>query len=806
MAVTLPREAQTASTSSAGRRTWRRSNGSGRRSTQRPRLAPRADTEGSGGADGIVIPMGLDGDGVQESVYTLPISLGPEDSQQDFHLQVDTGSSDLWLAAKACTNSICQKTKLYDPSSATATGQDFDIQYLQGNASGPIYWDQLDTGGYSISQQALGAVESLASEPLDSAYSGVLGLALPLNSIIEQKIPAQDGNSPDGATFASNLFGITPASDAPAARFISLALERPGIDDVPSLFGIGRHPAALVPNASMISYTSLVRNSAGVFFWESFVRGINVYVNGTARPITLPKSTSGAVFPQAVLDTGVPYILATTDIANAIYGALGIGPAQDGNYYVPCTTPINMTVTLYNIPEQPLHPLDLSYSVESGSSSCMGAIQTASGALDSSTHVADLILGVPFLRNTYTVLAYDQPYSNGTFPNATGTDTNPHLGIMNLLNVTKAMEQFEQVRVQGKPLTGSYPTAAGTSEEETHGLSVGIKVLIGILCFLGLCALLFGGGFFLMRRRWRARVAAGADVAGDGDRKDGMGGMEFGELRKRPSYRTMVRSDYTDDSARTRVGGGGDGYDKSSLGEGGKDVGGFLNLDPWDTSGWRTTVTSDSVPEPAGGYEAPGITYEPYQPVAVDSPTTATLPVPDSPELGRNGRHERSVSGGPGVTEPLMTHRASHSLGSNTDVGVGGVNELGERAVGEGERGSMVGIGTANRSRSAARSQSRTRSMLVDIGPGTPSPMHGEFELGSSSTAAARMSPSLSRGRPLGSPPLNSPRPGSLADGPMPYVPPAAIMESNDYDFLARRSRAFDLQDPPVGSKRGKKS
>lgn len=82
---------------------------------------------------------------------------------------------------------------------------------------------------------------------------------------------------------------------------------------------------------SKVSYTSLVRNSAGVYFWESIVRGINVYVNGTARPIALPKSTSGAAFPQAVLDTGVPYILATTDIANAIYGALGIGPASDGN-------------------------------------------------------------------------------------------------------------------------------------------------------------------------------------------------------------------------------------------------------------------------------------------------------------------------------------------------------------------------------------------------------------------------------------------------------------------------------------------
>jgi hypothetical protein len=55
-----------------------------------------------------------------------------------------------------------------------------------------------------------------------------------------------------------------------------------------------------------------------------------VNINGTTRQIQVGRSHSGAIFPSAVLDSGVPLILTTTAIANGIYGALGINPAQDG--------------------------------------------------------------------------------------------------------------------------------------------------------------------------------------------------------------------------------------------------------------------------------------------------------------------------------------------------------------------------------------------------------------------------------------------------------------------------------------------
>ncbi|MGH7239967.1 MAG: hypothetical protein ACREHG_07865 [Candidatus Saccharimonadales bacterium] len=62
------------------------------------------------------------------------------------------------------------------------------------------------------------------------------------------------------------------------------------------------------------------------------MQDITVYTgDGGVHPVTLPQSRDGTEFPLAVLDTGVPLILTTSNIANAIYGALGVGPSQDGN-------------------------------------------------------------------------------------------------------------------------------------------------------------------------------------------------------------------------------------------------------------------------------------------------------------------------------------------------------------------------------------------------------------------------------------------------------------------------------------------
>ena len=152
------------------------------------------------------------------------------------------------------------------------------------------------------------------NETLSSSFSGILGLALPLDSVISNLLPPTTSNNPDGATFISNVFGITPASQAPAQLFYSLLLERPGSDRVPSVLGIGRHPSndllssnsgdsgdsgdALTIDPTQVMYGGVLGESSGVHFWKAELRGIAVYVDGERREVDIGQSATGSVLDR----------------------------------------------------------------------------------------------------------------------------------------------------------------------------------------------------------------------------------------------------------------------------------------------------------------------------------------------------------------------------------------------------------------------------------------------------------------------------------------------------------------------------
>ena len=124
----------------------------------------------------------------------------------------------------------------------------------------------------------LAAENDVDDEPLSEEFSGILGLALPLNSIISQKVPAGTSNKADGAAWASNLFSITPVSEAPRSRFLSLFLARPGsIASYPPAPTVSDHPVSL--------------------FWKAQVREITVYINGERHTVDVGRGAMGAIFP-----------------------------------------------------------------------------------------------------------------------------------------------------------------------------------------------------------------------------------------------------------------------------------------------------------------------------------------------------------------------------------------------------------------------------------------------------------------------------------------------------------------------------
>jgi hypothetical protein len=335
----------------------------------------------------------------------------------------------------------------------------------------------------------------------------------------------------------------------------------------------------------------------------------------------------------------------------------------------------------------PIHPLDLT-AENSNSDTCIGLIQSADGQLGQDTGIGDIVLGVPFLRNVYTVMAYTPPLTNGTFdpisPSeiASGAaDIEPRLGLLNLTDPTIAMQEFNTVRVQGKPLTGSGGSGGkGVDSTPHHGLSIGLKIFIGLISGFALIVLIFICRFLFQRRNWKksyhktnVKSLDGTDAPNEGVPvsdvpNDALREMHFEEYMKRKG----VESGYTVDSARTRVEEDEQGEDEMMMDEFGLVY--FAKKhdrkNSYDSSAKRSTLV-------------------------------------DSDDPGTLGSHRRLPSTGPNAAEPLLTSLSSRGWSDSypsaivesptaerardePDVDV----DLGE--IGASARESMAGVGTRN--------------------------------------------------------------------------------------------------------------
>ena len=349
--------------------------------------------------------------------------------------------------------------------------------------------------------------------------------------------------------------------------------------------------------------------------------------------------------------------------------------------YIPCTTPLNMSITLDDLSEIPIHPLDMTSEDPNNPNSqdCIGMIGVADQAF-SNDNIGDIILGVPFMRNVYTVMAYEIPNANGQFANDSSSDVSssqvihPKLGLLGLTDPTTAMNEFKTVRVYNQPLpsAGSQTAPVSTGGKK---MSVGIDVLIGLVGVFGVCIVLFFTRWFLTRKKWNAvaRDEAEADV------KAG-----FGE--NHPSQSTLhstrtpesIKDTYMMDTVRTISGSPTeDRTDELSWRRVAKKQETHDMNDPWDPRNYSMAFR-DSL-------------YEPDE-----------VQIPRSPEPAQEAfirpDHERTTSelvsklGAQSVLVPLVAHtRGDSRLDDLAEFGMGGLQPGGRPS-------SMAGVGTATRS------------------------------------------------------------------------------------------------------------
>lgn len=169
------------------------------------------------------------------------------------------------------------------------------------------------------------------------------------------------------------------------------------------------------------------------------------------------------------------------------------------------------------IPIFPIYALDLTFYPpdDPSAENCVGVIQTPTQICLTLTQT-DMDLGIPILRNMYSVLDYDTLNAAGVFPSNTGARSRvqPWLGPMQVMDPTTATAECQQVRILRQLITsdsGSGSTSTGLVQSlPKKGLSVGIEVLIGLVGSFGLCFAFFRARFVYMMRKWLAETHADA--------------------------------------------------------------------------------------------------------------------------------------------------------------------------------------------------------------------------------------------------------------------------------------------------------
>ncbi|UNI16378.1 hypothetical protein JDV02_002814 [Purpureocillium takamizusanense] len=124
----------------------------------------------------------------QDSMYITEVHIGTP--AQKLRLDIDTGSSDLWVFSTALPPDQVNGQRLYNPkrsqSAKKLEGATWKIHYAdQSGSSGDVYIDNVSIGGLRIKGQAVGAAKEVSRQFTKTPdCDGLLGLAFSsLNTI-----------------------------------------------------------------------------------------------------------------------------------------------------------------------------------------------------------------------------------------------------------------------------------------------------------------------------------------------------------------------------------------------------------------------------------------------------------------------------------------------------------------------------------------------------------------------------------------------------------------------------------------------
>ncbi|KAJ4478066.1 acid protease [Lentinula aciculospora] len=353
---------------------------------------------------------------VSDLIYISDITVGGV----EYPIQLDTGSSDLWI--KGTSSPL--------PNS-TQTTTTYNITYGIGWAYGTVSYASVGFAGMNITTQAYLDTSTANNPALSYGADGIAGLGFTSLSTIDALVNNSDSSS--GRSLLYNLFMQNPSEP----NFIAFALERSSdddadSDDVEGSFSIGEYDPAYttVANKTSIPTWPTVSPTRWSVLLEAYMIGSD----------TLTPSTQVADVPSnravVVLDTGTSWSYVPTDVSEIIYsGISGAKYSSDiGQWVLPCDAEIDMALQ-FGGQIFPLHPLDINIKNPSDSSTCLGTFVPTSFDGDD----FDWLLGDNVLRAMYSV------YDFGDF-NSNGEMIDPFLKLLSLVDPDEASGDFVKAR------------------------------------------------------------------------------------------------------------------------------------------------------------------------------------------------------------------------------------------------------------------------------------------------------------------------------------------------------------------------
>ncbi|KAG0703760.1 aspartic peptidase domain-containing protein [Suillus ampliporus] len=417
----------------------------------------------------------------QNSFYYTNITLGG----QNISVMLDTGSSDLWV-----TGSV---------SGAIDTGDSLTLSYAVGTAAGQSLNITLLTirdvhsqatsiphplnllVNLSATRHSVRVLSWIAAHLLTPSavlvtntssfstnihaegYDGLIGLGPNSGSSIYKKL-GSSGNNP-----LNRIFQQTSSS----SDYITMMLSRSGDpgSNITGQFTVGEVLPGFenITSMSKLSIEKVYEVTDEDQHWQILTDKNNGIIGPDGQVIQyssiVPKAPSGQIV--GVLDSGFTLPQVPRSVSDAIYGRVQGAEWSTSSeaWLVPCGQLINVTFNFGGV-SYPIHPLDVSSSdfgvtFSNGNPACLGMFQPVTSAF-SLLGEYDMILGMAFLRNTYTLINY------GNFVNGGSDSGNPYVQLLPLTTVESAVNDFIKVRLNGQNLINSSQYALLPASQEQH--------------------------------------------------------------------------------------------------------------------------------------------------------------------------------------------------------------------------------------------------------------------------------------------------------------------------------------------------